>query len=428
LSERFEFRDPIHGFIEVLPHERRIIDTPEFQRLRRIRQVGLTSYVYHGAEHSRFGHALGVMHLAGEACRVICEKNRKLIGDTLGWNDSNGEVELQKLVYTARLAGLLHDIGHAPFSHTGEKELFRQGLSHEDYTVRLISAGRIKEIIDESAAKTGVTSEDVKSVLDRRGLHPAQFVRELISSPWDVDKMDYLLRDSHYCGVEYGWYDLRHLIGCLTLEEGTEPKLAIDEAGIHVLEALIVARYFMFAQVYFHDVRRAYDLVLTEFIKELLAEEYGQPVYPSPDDITAYLKWDDARVLAAAVQRAEPNTEDWSWCLASRSHPKAVCWTPPSPSPIMSRRVEELLVAVQQEFPGMKFWLDKATDHPERYKRVDICVKMESGEQKSFAKASDLLSGLQEIGQMRIYANVRGNVPLEEKITDYCNDRLRGIS
>lgn len=431
MSESVEFRDPIHGFIEVLPHERRIIDTFEFQRLRRIRQVGLTSYVYHGAEHSRFGHSLGVMHLAGEAFNSIWAKKGRLIEKRLGWSES-GKKTREKLYHTARLAGLLHDVGHAPFSHTGERELFPSGLRHEDYTVRLVSSGEIGKIIDESASQTGVSSEDVRNILHARGLHPAQFIRELISSPWDVDKMDYLLRDSHYCGVEYGRYDLRRLIGSLTLEEVTqksEPRLAIEEGGIHVLEALIAARYFMFTQVYFHDVRRAYDLVLTEFVKELLQDERGEPVYPGPDKMDEFLRWDDSRVLSAAAKRADPTAQDWAWYLVSRTHPKAVYWTLPSPDSGTATKVEELYSKVETTFPETRFWLDRAIDHPEHFKDVDIWVQIEStGKWRAFSSLSTLLSGLQAIGQVRIYANVRDDRALKTRIKDYCKRYLKDIS
>ena len=122
-----EFRDPINGFVDVYSHERQIVDTKEFQRLRRNRQLGLTHYVYHGAEHSRFGHAIGVMHLAGKAVERILSLEGNLVLETLGWHMHEIQGQKQQLALLGKLAGLLHDVGHAPFSHTGEARLFAEG-------------------------------------------------------------------------------------------------------------------------------------------------------------------------------------------------------------------------------------------------------------------------------------------------------------
>ena len=121
LQNPSEMRDPIHGFVLLYPHERRIIDTFEFQRLRRVHQLGLTHYIYHGAEHSRFGHSIGVMHIAGTAVKNVIEKNIELVRERLHWREDQTDANKTRLICLARLAGLLHDVGHAPFSHTGEK-------------------------------------------------------------------------------------------------------------------------------------------------------------------------------------------------------------------------------------------------------------------------------------------------------------------
>jgi len=202
-------RDPIHGFIYLTKEEMAIVDSPLYQRLRRINQDGMTHLVYPGAEHTRFQHSLGVMHLASNIFDRIVQKN--------ALESTWGEEEVRRCRHLLRLYALLHDVGHAPFSHASEEgmeqeeSLFPQGASHETYTVKMIASDEIGGLIrDKSASFCGVTPDDLLELIEGTSLdRRLYFLRQLMNSEVDADKMDYLLRDSHYCGVAYGLFDLR---------------------------------------------------------------------------------------------------------------------------------------------------------------------------------------------------------------------------
>lgn len=426
-----EFRDPIHGFIEVYPHEKAIIDTFPFQRLRRLSQLGLTSRIYHGAEHSRFGHSLGVMHLAGKATKELIRKHGGLIRDAAGWTQGKHDQESERLVLIARLAGLLHDVGHAPFSHTGEKSLFEGDFRHEDYSAAVIENTEIGHIIDEKLKCKSISKTDVVALL-RDHVVPTGcvFLSELLDGAYDVDKMDYVLRDSHYCGVEYGTFDISRLIATLTLyeqEDGTL-TLAMEDGGYHTLEALVIARYFMFTQVYFHGVRRANDLIMTDFIQELLKDECNSPHYPPPGSADEYLKWDDSRVLTAAVQRCDGNARNFAWMITNRRHPKIAYETGAHPDSMEARTAfRTLLPEVKARFPDVRIWRDKAIDHPQRYKQENIPIKRVQDDPptwKSFVGTSAVLRGLEDIGQVRLYADVGDRKELLKQIHEFCRQKM----
>ena len=238
--------------------------------------------------------------------------------------------------------------------------------------------------------------------------------------------MDYLLRDSYYCGVQYGTYDIGRILNTLTLEENEEEgslKLAIEEGGIHALEAFVLARYYMFTQIYFHHVRRAYDLVLTDFVAELLGDVTSKDKYPGSDEIADFLSWDDSRVLYEANRRSNSNEKNLAWRVINRQHPKAVYETDDSPDKGVVRRVEnELERSAKEKFPGLQFWLDGAVDQTEKFRRADMMVKSTGNrtEWREFSRMSQPLQGIQEIGKYRLYADVRGDVALDNEVRDYC--------
>lgn len=235
------YRDPVHDFITLRhPLFIELVDTPEFQRLRRIRQLGGSYGTYHGAEHSRFGHSLGALWIMTK----ILERFRHI------------GVRLDEMMVTvARAAALLHDVGHGPFSHALEG-LLTPGVDHEDWTRRVLLE---PTAIHRALAKFDLQlPEMVASVIAGDFAGPA-FIGDLVSSQLDVDRMDYLLRDSLYTGVTYGQFDLQRLINTLQVDGDRVVSMA---KGIVAVEEYLLARYFMYWQVYLHKTTRSQEMVL----------------------------------------------------------------------------------------------------------------------------------------------------------------------
>ena len=277
----------------------------------------------------------------------------------------------------------------------------------------------------------GVTKEGVAQILSEEGgTYEVGFVRELISSVWDVDKMDYLLRDSMYCGVQYGLYDRDRIVDTITLYDESPDdmlRLGIEYGGIHAIEGFILARYFMFTQVYFHAVRRAYDLILTDFISELLKEFSATGLYP--ESLREYLEWTDWRILAEMHRRMDGNKKNLAWRLATRRHPKPVYETGDHADRFIVNRAMTLLPRqLEQEYDGVTIWTDRATDHPERFRMGDDGwpIRRRDGRWESLDTLSRALAGLEEIRQFRVYADVRDNDALEKEIEDYCRSAMAG--
>ena len=305
-----KYRDPIHGFIEVSEGEDKIINSKPFQRLRNIKQLAMTYLVFHGAEHTRFGHSLGVMFLVTKAFDSAVKNGN---GD-YKFSDSKREWYKQIL----RIIALTHDLGHAPFSHASEA-VFPEGLEHEDFTEKIIKetciANFIREIGADFKAKHGsefdITPELICDIyMGREAGEKSEFtfLKSFMDSEMDCDKMDYLLRDSMFCGVNYGKFDIERLICSLTIYkqegEGGRPRLAILNGGVQSFEEFVLARYFMFVQVYFHRTRRYFDIMLANALQQVL------PNGRYPDSVQEYLKWDDCRV----IQSLEQNSDNFEAC------------------------------------------------------------------------------------------------------------------
>lgn len=299
-------RDVIYGFVELDAQENDIINSSYFQRLRRIKQLSLTDMIYPGAVHTRFEHSIGVMQMASDMFDIISKKYGDFLLNEYGINQ-NGLDRARKIV---RLAALLHDVGHAPFSHAAEDLFpFREGkekkrYKHEDYSVAIIEQ-KFSDLINNhpGSINHGIFVSDVTELLGQSGSLSTDvraalslFWKELISGAIDADRADYLLRDSYHLGVKYGEYDRCRLVQFMAVArtETGALSLAIDEKGWMAAESLVLARYYMFSQVYFHKVRRIYDHHLYHVIKKVLQlkKETGG-CFPPPTSIDNYLAYDD---------------------------------------------------------------------------------------------------------------------------------------
>ena len=230
--------DPVYGFIRFPEQElMQIINHPWFQRLRRIKQMGMADLVYPGAVHTRFAHSLGACHLAGKAMDELRAK---------GIATNNDEY------LATRMAALLHDVGHGPFSHSLEKTLVG-GVSHE------ILSGMIMQRMNEEMG--GILGKAIQ-VFDRS--YPARYLHQLVSSQMDVDRMDYLNRDSFYTGVSEGVIGYDRILQMLTVSNN---ELLVEEKGVHSVEKFIIARRLMYWQVYLHKTVLGTELLLVNILK-----------------------------------------------------------------------------------------------------------------------------------------------------------------
>lgn len=368
MTGTYEIRDVIYGFIKIDEQERDIINDPAFQRLRRIRQLSLTEMVYPGANHTRFEHSLGVMQMATDMYDCICEKSRDTLKTFLEMDDS-GIKRWRKVV---RLAALLHDVGHPPFSHSGEDLLpikdviTKKRYEHEEYSISIIKQ-KFKPYIEMHPINRnyGITADEVTALLGDQSVPQnslnsfALLWKSLISGQLDADRADYLLRDSFHAGVSYGVYDRNRLTRCVVLgiTETEAPIIAIQDGGWHIAESLVVARYQMFSQLYFHKTRRIFDYHISAATKEVLhSVGLEDGCYPTPSNIDKYLDFDDWTIWGAFKQGLGGEHKDR---ILNRKHYKCIHETDIVPSESDQKRMDEL--KVENERAGIKIFHDKAS-------------------------------------------------------------------
>lgn len=349
--KEYIFRDPIHGNIAVKDETiLRLIQSPEFQRLRRIRQLGTSFISYPGAEHTRFAHSLGVYHLMDRVLRHLVEHGVEI---------DPGEAAM------ARAAALVHDIGHGPFSHLFEKVT---GMDHEAWAVRIITdpESTVAQVLaDRDPAWPARIASFLRGAWEGR-----PFLTELIASQLDVDRMDYLLRDSRMCGVTYGQFDLERLIQTLTVVDG---HLALTDKGITSAEEFLLARYFMYWNVYFHKATRSSEVLLELALRRAVALERAgeraalgfvppalEPVLAGEElTLAQYLALDETDVLYAIkrwTEAPDPVLADLSGRFLHRRLFAGI-------------RLEGGLTAEQEE--AVKQALRGAGFDPEYYYRID---------------------------------------------------------
>jgi HD superfamily phosphohydrolase len=275
-----EIRDPVHGYIRMTEVEKELIDSPFIQRLRRIHQLAGSYLVYPGATHTRFEHVIGTMHIAGMIAEALA-RGSELDPD---------------LIQEVRIAALLHDVGHGPFSHMYEEVL--TGKSHEDIAQRVILETSIRDILD----RNGFSPRKMSEFAVGRQKSRAPFMNEIIAGSLSADMMDYLPRDSYFTGVEYGKVDAQRVMNSLHVADG---HLVIDDAALYAYEALLLARYEMFKAVYFHRTVRAAELMLVRSM-QLADEVLG---LTDLSDLSRYLDLTDELVIHRLVTLKPSSSE-----------------------------------------------------------------------------------------------------------------------
>jgi len=305
-EKSFKICDPLYNYIYLEKDELALFNHPTFQRLRSIRQLGFSDQAFPSATHTRFTHSLGTSHLAGEAFDSIFQKKPALLTTE----------KKQLFKKSLRMASLLHDIGHGPFSHSSEcflpplKSLkLSQYLTktdrkarHEDYSLKIILE---EEGIKKALRQMGLEPFHVASILHPdfqketdfwidKGLNFLPLLRQILSSPFDVDRMDYLHRDSLFCGVRYGLIDCAWLIGQMSChipknQEKNEVFLSIDSSALYTLESLILGRQHMRLVVYFHHKSIIYNEILKKYSKEC--------GWTLPSNLADYMLWTDSKLL-----------------------------------------------------------------------------------------------------------------------------------
>jgi len=266
-------RDPIYGFIDLTETERQLLETVPMQRLRLMKQCPSAEFVYPGATHSRFAHSLGVMHIATEFA-------------------SNMELRDEE-TQSLRLAGLLHDVGHCPFGHVFEDAI---GWNYREKAEEILCKSDVKFVLDDYGIDPKILADLISGRTEER------YLGEILNSPVDADKLDYLLRDSYFTGISYGLVDVDHILRNVKAFDG---RLTMTQRALKSVENFFFARYQMHNAVYYHRTVRAVEVMLRKSFK--YASEIFQPI---TRDLREFLKLNDVSAIAKILEAKEPLTRE----------------------------------------------------------------------------------------------------------------------
>lgn len=388
LSEVKVFKDPVHRYVHVRDQVIwDLIATPEFQRLRRIKQLGTTNMTFHGAEHSRFNHSLGVY----EIIRRIINKFQ----DKPHWNKE------ERLLCLC--AALLHDLGHGPFSHSFEK-VFK--LDHEQFTKKIILGDTyVNQILEK--VEQGF-SQKVSDVIGKT--YADKLVVSLISSQIDADRMDYLQRDAYYTGVSYGHFDMERI---LRVMRPIDDQVVIKSTGMHAVEDYIMSRYQMYWQVYFHPVTRSAEVILSKIFhraKYLYENNYIFTLEPTHfisffnerPSIEEYLKLDEAIVFYYFQLWQEENDDILSDLCERFMNRRLFQYIDFNPNKQVKqvKRLTALFHRVGID-PDYYLVVDSSSDLPydfyrpgEEEERLPINLQMPNNELKELSRHSDIVEAI----------------------------------
>ncbi|AGK56086.1 HD domain-containing protein [Bacillus sp. 1NLA3E] len=389
LAEEKVFKDPVHRYVHVRDKVIwDLIGTKEFQRLRRIKQLGTTYLTFHGAEHSRFNHSLGVYEIIRRIIDNVFEGRPE-------WDENERLLSL--------CAALLHDLGHGPFSHSFEKVF---DFDHEEFTRKIILG---ETEVNQILTKVGPDfPADVAEVIAKT--YRNKLVVSLISSQIDADRMDYLQRDAYFTGVSYGHFDMERI---LRVMRPREDQVVIKHSGMHAVEDYIMSRYQMYWQVYFHPVTRSAEVILTKILhraKYLYETGYTfhyEPIhfktfFENKVSLADYLKLDEAVILfyfQLWEEEEDPILRDLSKRFMDRNLFKYVEFDPAKGY----KKLAELSILFKKAGLDPEYYLvvDSSSDLPydfyrpgEEEERLPIHLLMKNGELRELSRESSIVDAI----------------------------------